>query len=240
MKCVNPECDREGDFAKGYCQRCYTRLRRSGSLRRTNVVNSGVCSVCGERAFAKNLCAKHYVQERHPLRWLWANVRSRYAGQCPESWDRFEAFLADVGERPTDRHKLIRLDGSKPYSKENVIWKAPVMADGRSSKSESKEYQRRWQLQRLFRMTLEEYQERFRAQDGCCFICREVETARDRKGRVKPLAVDHCHASDKVRDLLCNRCNHILGLAADKIDVLRSAVAYLERHASVDTPPPPS
>lgn len=228
----NPECDRTDNFAKGYCQRCYNRMRRTGDLRRTNVVNSGVCSVCGERAFAKNLCPKHYGKNRHPLRWLWANLRSRYPGQSPESWERFEAFLADVGERPTDRHKLIRIDGGKPYSKENVIWKAPVMADGRSFKSQSREYQRRWQLQRDFGMTLEEYQERFKVQEGRCYICREVETARDRKGRLRPLAVDHCHAKDEVRDLLCNRCNHLLGLVQDDVPILRAAIAYLERHAT--------
>lgn len=226
--CLNTECDRPGDFAKGLCQRCYNRMRRSGSLHRTNVVNTGKCSKCGAPAHAKNLCAHHYVQDRHPLRWLWANIRSRHAGQCPASWELFDNFLGDVGERPTDRHKLVRHDNALPYSRDNVKWQAPIMKDGASSKS--REYARRWQLQKLFDMSLEEYQARFEAQGGLCFICRKSETARDRKGRVRPLAVDHCHNGGGVRDLLCNRCNHVLGLANDDIALIGGLIDYLKRH----------
>ena len=43
----------------------------------------------------------------------------------------------------------------------------------------------------------------------------------------KRLDVDHCHASGKVRGVLCNSCNNILGHARDNIDVLKSAAEYL-------------
>ena len=42
------------------------------------------------------------------------------------------------------------------------------------------------------------------------------------------LVVDHCHATGKVRGLLCHNCNRALGLLKDKISVLKNAIQYLE------------
>ena len=50
-------------------------------------------------------------------------------------------------------------------------------------------------------------------------------------GKVKWLAVVHSHHSDEIRQLLCQRCNVMIGHCDDDIEVLRKAIAYLERHA---------
>lgn len=75
------------------------------------------------------------------------------------------------------------------------------------------------------------YAEMLKAQRGRCAACRKPETVRaNHGGRLKSLAVDHCHKTGKVRDLLCARCNSILGLAQDSPRRLRAAIAYLARH----------
>lgn len=75
-------------------------------------------------------------------------------------------------------------------------------------------------------MTPERYREMLKAQGGRCAICRRPETAKI-NGKVKTLSVDHCHATEAVRGLLCDACNRMLGLARDLPDVLEAAARYL-------------
>lgn len=53
-----------------------------------------------------------------------------------------------------------------------------------------------------------------------CGICKQHETS-------KRLVVDHCHATGKVRGLLCGECNSALGLLKDSTITLRNAIKYL-------------
>lgn len=59
-------------------------------------------------------------------------------------------------------------------------------------------------------------------QNHVCKICKK-----DNKNK-KNLSVDHCHKTGKVRSLLCNKCNTILGLANDNLDVLKNAIKYIK------------
>lgn len=59
-------------------------------------------------------------------------------------------------------------------------------------------------------------------QGGICSICRY---------RIKGKgALDHCHATGKVRSVLCNSCNTGLGQFRDSPEALVSAIEYLIRH----------
>lgn len=98
-------------------------------------------------------------------------------------------------------------------------------------------------LLKLYGITLEDYQSMLGRQSGCCAICgtnspfgRLDNNARKRKRRT--FSVDHCHATGKVRGLLCGRCNIALGNFEDDTELLRAAIAYIERHRQeADSPP---
>ena len=60
---------------------------------------------------------------------------------------------------------------------------------------------------------------------GTCGICGKRGT------RSKPLHIDHCHRSGKVRGALCGRCNSAIGFLNDDVSLLHAAVLYLERFA---------
>lgn len=57
-----------------------------------------------------------------------------------------------------------------------------------------------------------------------CALC-DIAFGEDADNRP---AVDHCHATKKVRGLLCKPCNTMLGRLADDVDWMRRAIAYLE------------
>lgn len=85
-----------------------------------------------------------------------------------------------------------------------------------------KQYNRKKNLQK-FGLTVEEYASLFSAQGGACAICFNLcKTGRR-------LAVDHCHCSGKIRGLLCQKCNHAIGLMDDSVCRLESAIRYLTR-----------
>ena len=49
--------------------------------------------------------------------------------------------------------------------------------------------------------------------------------------------MDHSHMTGRARGVLCSFCNTILGMSFDSPEILRSAAAYLEKHANgVDVP----
>ena len=72
-----------------------------------------------------------------------------------------------------------------------------------------------------------EYRELLEKQNGNCAICKKPEKRRDKFGRLKSLAVDHCHTDGHVRGLLCADCNVALGYFGDSPDILESAIRYL-------------
>lgn len=59
-----------------------------------------------------------------------------------------------------------------------------------------------------------------------CAICR-----RPQRAFIRGFAADHNHKTRKMRGLLCNNCNLLLGNALEKPSRLRAAIAYLERHS---------
>lgn len=67
-------------------------------------------------------------------------------------------------------------------------------------------------LMKAFGINLDQYEQMLLMQNNLCAICKQPETSVDgRTDRVKNLAVDHCHQTNKVRGLLCNSCNSLLG-----------------------------
>lgn len=76
-------------------------------------------------------------------------------------------------------------------------------------------------------ITLEDYNRKFSAQNGKCAICN----IQSDEGK-KRLRVDHCHSSLKIRDLICQPCNTIVGMCFENIEILKSAIKYIEKHGS--------
>ena len=89
--------------------------------------------------------------------------------------------------------------------------------------SKNKLYRRDKTYQRLYGITIDDYNRMFAEQDGCCAICG-IHQTKDKS----TFCVDHCHATGKVRGLLCTKCNKALGLFHDNQDLLNKAIHYLQ------------
>jgi hypothetical protein len=82
-------------------------------------------------------------------------------------------------------------------------------------------------LQKLYGITLVDYNRMFQEQNGICAICGQPELQKNQFGVIR-LAVDHNHIKGKVRGLLCSKCNKAIGIFNDDISLLESAINYLK------------
>ncbi len=126
---------------------------------------------------------------------------------------------ADCGEeKPLDEF----------YSKQSYCkpcHRARVSAWRKTNRKERAEHWRRKDLKRRYGITLEQWDEMYEAQGGCCAICGTTEP-----GGSGRFHVDHCHDSGNVRALLCSTCNAGLGSFKDNPELLQAAIEYLEVH----------
>lgn len=107
------------------------------------------------------------------------------------------------------RRRARRAARGEDHLRVNLAWR-------NRNRAKVREVQRRYELKQ-YGLTLEDERGMFRRQGGLCAICR----ARPAK------AVDHDHATGRVRGLLCGPCNRGLGLFHDQKEVLRRALEYL-------------
>ena len=106
-------------------------------------------------------------------------------------------------------------------NKTHVIKK--VQAYQKERPGQVAKYKRKSDLRRKYNLTPEEYDQMYMTQLGLCSVCH------DPFGEEVP-CVDHCHSTGKVRGLLHDRCNRVLGQANDSIELLQSAIEYLQKH----------
>lgn len=77
-------------------------------------------------------------------------------------------------------------------------------------------------LMRNFGISLAEYDVMLEAQGGGCAVCGKTPEENSRR-----LCVDHDHATEEIRGLLCSQCNRGLGCLRDNPELCRRAMLYL-------------
>jgi hypothetical protein len=81
---------------------------------------------------------------------------------------------------------------------------------------------KRADLKRKYGITPEEKAAMVLSQGGCGICKTDAPGPSD-------WHVDHCHNTGRVRGILCNRCNLMLGHARDNTTTLSAAIDYLQR-----------
>ncbi len=123
-----------------------------------------------------------------------------------------------------ERHK----SNSRAYYNNNT---PQCVKQSRAWYKANKDKRRAANIMRVYNMTIEQYLEMYTNQSGRCAICQkacksqiDINAKRD-----EMLYVDHCHATNKNRGLLCHYCNTVLGMARDSVSVLINAIQYLKK-----------
>jgi len=103
--------------------------------------------------------------------------------------------------------------------------------ESKNRRTKNPEKERKMVTKSRYGLTKEEIQIFSMAQRGVCDICGKPETMKY-QGIVKLLSIDHNHLTNKVRGVLCQSCNSVLGYAkadTNGTDILLRAISYLER-----------
>lgn len=210
--------------AHGLCHTHYQRFKRHGHVIQTRSADWG-------------------AREKHPLYRCWcAQMRYKAKDTC-DDWHDFWKFVEGVGERPTPKHTLQRLDDKKQFAPGNIFWREPrITGSDEEKRTKAREYSKMWrernmsivldaEYKKRYGITLYDYNRMYSEQNGVCYICKKPEVRVDhRTKKISRLAVDHDHVTGKVRALLCHSCNVALGAFKDDQALLRKAVEYLEKH----------
>lgn len=100
-----------------------------------------------------------------------------------------------------------------------------------------RERQRRRTIEKKYGVSMESIELLFRTQGECCAICHKHWTvcekakhSRDDAVFLQHLYVDHCHATGKVRGLLCNNCNTAIAMLDEDVERFDAAKTCLLYH----------
>lgn len=230
--CADPECDRTDISGRGLCSKHYQRYRYRGTLDAvapppppTSCVQCGVeiqssrwdtlyCSrKCNDRA---------RLRRDHPIRDSGAceNCGASLAGRrsharvcserCGDAVRNARASAARWAETEATRKPCRGCAGQIPAARQR---NAQYCSD------ECKIRSRRHEAYGLTKAELDI----LLAQHEQCAICDTTEWGK------KGPQVDHCHATGRVRGILCTNCNQGLGRFGDDTKRLQRAIEYLER-----------
>ena len=104
------------------------------------------------------------------------------------------------------------------------------------NKNKKKEYQskrfnqiKEARLRRNFNLTLNEFNKMLKNQNNKCVICNSNFTI------VKKPCVDHDHETNQVRELLCQKCNTVVGFVYEDLNIVNNLYNYIKKHKFIKT-----
>jgi hypothetical protein len=131
-------------------------------------------------------------------------------------------------EKRKDKIKQYRLENKESISKNKRRYYLENIEKFRELNKQNQEKKRTNYLIKKYNISAEDYRVMYDKQNDCCAICKRPEI----KVRRKLLMVDHCHRTNRIRELLCSDCNLALGGVKDDLQIASSLVDYLRKHSS--------
>ena len=104
------------------------------------------------------------------------------------------------------------------YSKNKEL----ILAKNKKYNKENPDKRKSAILKYEYGITLDQYNEMFKEQEGKCAICQ-----RHQNKLTRTLCVDHDHKTNKVRALLCLTCNTDVSVVENRLEEMTN---YLNKH----------
>lgn len=138
-----------------------------------------------------------------------------------------------------DHHKKDEREKRKNHISRGLCTRCGGINKGKTNECESCMVKKRPQARkdkltaslRCFGASLDDYNRLYNEQGGRCAICgvHKEKAGNQESDNQNVLCADHCHRSNKLRELLCSHCNHGLGQFKDDAGLLGTAALYLMR-----------
>lgn len=161
-------------------------------------------------------CGKKYIPRQ-------LKTEAAYCSRACKDAARNAKVRADLAAAKAGRTCAgVGCDVDISHRRMNAKWCSQACAQ----RQRAPELRRRYRLASKYGITPDRYSAMLAEQEGRCAICG----ASDPKTKHGFWHIDHCHASGKLRQLLCSTCNTGLGSFFDDPELLDRAAAYVRRH----------
>lgn len=187
----------------------------------TKIHVRGRCRRCYQREYMRE---RRRLANPYLLTWETDRLGHKICRRCER-----ELPLDDFGKRKTGKN------GLSSWCRECIREHSRIKRESNPlARQREREYEQRPDVAarikaknaaREYGISSEQFQSMRDRQNGRCAVCQ-----RERK-----LAIDHCHTSKQVRELLCYPCNIALGQVNDNVELLQQLINYVQRHRKITT-----
>jgi len=120
------------------------------------------------------------------------------------------------------------LEQRKEYNKEyHIKNKEHISVKKKTWFLNNKDRVRENKLKTKYNLTLDQYNKMLSDQNNCCKVCNIKFNINTKQ--LTP-HVDHCHTTDKIRGLLCMKCNTSLGYLKEDTKIMQKLIEYIKEH----------
>ena len=154
--------------------------------------------------------------------------RSLRAAVCREDFKLIQSWYHRNKERVKARSKLWAAANPEKVkakrARHHALYPGRIRALSKAWRLRNPDKVKDAYLRRKFGITLDQFKALNEFQSGLCAICDGPPNGK----YDHTLYVDHDHRTGRVRGLLCDNCNVVLGRVDDSPDLLSRMISYLE------------
>ncbi len=195
------------------CRECkkslaYDFFRVKGKTKKGAIKRDRVCKNCKSRVKSRFLD-------------LYGDSGLKKCSSCSKElpWDEFSHRIQDGKRYLRSKCKECCSSSWNKWAELHPEYKDKKLLADRKAHEDYKKYHR-------LGLTKKQYLIMLDAQKGVCAIC--LRPPKDKQS----LVIDHNHATEEVRGLLCRNCNRGIGLLGDSIQILENSLNYLRSRGS--------